>query len=89
MSQLREITEVDFPNGTPSELEILRFGLWEIAGLAPGGHADPENPCYGVKREFKEYAQRILDAADPAVGHDVPKEGGGTRAHLHAERDDG
>lgn len=61
---MQEITDVVSTINTPEE--ILLFGLHEIASIAPEGHADPTNPCYGVKREFKEYAQRILDVADKA-----------------------
>jgi hypothetical protein len=57
--------ELDQVMPTPkTELEILWFGLYEIAALAPGGHLS--DPCYGARRELKEYARRILDAAEAA-----------------------
>jgi hypothetical protein len=62
---MRELSEVKF-EGAPDYETILRFGLDEIRMMAPGGHADPDNPCYGEKRRIKEYAQRIVDAAEAA-----------------------
>lgn len=50
-----------------TEIDVLRFGLTEIAGMAPGGHHDP---AYSARRYLKEYAQRILDAA--AAPESVP-----------------
>ena len=49
------------PDGALREELILRWGLEEIATMAPGSHGDPE---YAARREIKQYAQAILDAAD-------------------------
>jgi hypothetical protein len=51
---------------TSTEMEVLRHGLSEIGVMAPGHHLDPDNHCYGVIREIKEYAQRVLAAASEA-----------------------
>ena len=57
---MREITEVEPQPETPGE--ILRHGLGEIAAMAIGFHQI--DPCYCVRRRIKEYAKRILDAAE-------------------------
>lgn len=72
MRELYEVTWETFP--TPEQL--LLHGLAEIAQHAPGGHADPNNPCYGEKREYKDFAGRILESyrkAKAAV-HSQPKD---------------
>lgn len=66
MNQFREIGEVKWADGEPTPEQILLHGIAEIARLAPGGHADPTNPCYGVKRDFKSFAGRIQDAYELA-----------------------
>lgn len=49
--------------------EIIRFGLLEIADLAPGLHGEDE--CYDARREIKDYAQDVLrtagDAGSPRI----------------------
>jgi hypothetical protein len=62
---MRELHEIE-PMPTDPE-DILRFGLHEIATSSSGHHLDPENVCYGVKRDYQEYAQRILKAAKASV----------------------
>ena len=52
--------------------EIYRYGIREIATTAPGGHADPDNPCYGEKRKYKDFAVRIDELAERRRSHRVP-----------------
>ena len=59
---MREIHEVEPAPKTSKE--ILRHGLDEIASLAPGLHLT--DPCYGARRDIKDYARRLLDAAEAA-----------------------
>lgn len=58
---MREVGQVQ--PSPQTELEILRHGLGEIATEACGSHDEGVNPCYRVRREFKEYAQRVLAVA--------------------------
>jgi hypothetical protein len=57
---MRELNEVKPSPAT--EIDILRFGLQEIALMATGSHQ--ADPCYGVRRSLKDYAARILAATE-------------------------
>lgn len=69
---MRELHEVKPAPSTPEA--IIRFGLSEIAHTAAGHHLDPDNPCYGEKRRYSDYAQRMLLAArDVDDGREWPE----------------
>lgn len=61
---MRETHEVN-PSPT-TELEIRGDLPDAVPALAPGGHQS--DPCYGARREIKDYAVRIPDAARAADG---------------------
>ena len=68
---MREITDVVPAPST--EKAILRHGLSELAMLATGSHADPNQALYRERREIKDYAQRILAAAEKAAKSKHPR----------------
>lgn len=49
---------------TPEEL--YSGAIHPIAHHAPGGHADPNNPCYATKRQYKDFAVRVVEAVQDA-----------------------